>query len=65
LSCINKEKNGTPKIKEYITKSGYSVTSAALRLGRHWSYIRRMVDMLADLSGQEKEVIKLWREKKV
>ena len=61
-SCAEEEI--APKIKEYIDKSGLNVTSAALRLGRHWSYVTRMITQLADLNKDEKDIIKLWRETK-
>lgn len=61
-SCAEEEI--APKIKEYIDKSGYSNRVAATRLGKHESYIRTMINMLADLTKDEKDSIKLWRETK-
>lgn len=61
-SCAEEEI--APKIKEYIKKTGYSNVVAATRLGKTEGYIRTMINMLADLTEEEKEVIKLWRKTK-
>lgn len=61
-SCAEEEI--APKIKEYIDKSGYSSRIAANRLGRNQSYIINMINQLADLNKEEKDIIKLWRETK-
>ncbi|MBW2973833.1 ParB/RepB/Spo0J family partition protein [Candidatus Woesearchaeota archaeon] len=61
-SCAEEEI--APKIKEYITKSGYTPELAANRLGKSRPYLYNMINHLADLSGQEKQAIKLWRETK-
>ena len=61
-SCAEEEI--APKIKEYIDKSKYSYSIAAIRLGRSKSYIENMIVALADLSKSEKDIIKLWRDTK-
>lgn len=61
-SCAEEEI--APKIKEYIDKSGFSNVVAATRLGKTEGYIRTMINQLADLSKDEKDIIKLWRDTK-
>ena len=61
-SCAEEEI--APKIKEYIDKSGFSNVVAATRLGKTEGYIRTMINMLANLNKEEKDIIKLWRDTK-